>query len=106
MKKDKPRYMGTVTVNSITFPSTPVVSSDIVLTQGVNISLPATAYTLFVTFTGLTAGLSGIAGTTFGYAISASTSSPTVEFIPCSNINQLLFRGNVVTSTNIGIMGV
>jgi hypothetical protein len=106
MKKDKPRYMGTVTVNSATFSSTPVVNSDIVLTQGVNISLPATSYTLFVTFAGLTATLSGVAGTTFGYAISASTSSPTVEFIPCSNINQLLFRGNVATSTNIGIMGV
>ena len=106
MKKDKPRYMGTIPVAGATFPVAPNINSNITLTQGVNVSIPASAYTLFVTLVGLTAQTSGITGSTFGYAITSSTSSPTVEFIPCSNINQLLFRGSVASSTNIGIMGV
>jgi len=106
MKKDKPRYMGTITIAGTTYSATPNINSDIPLTQGVNVSLPSSAYTLFVTLVGLTAQTSTVTGSTFGYAITSSTSSPTVEFIPCGNVNQLLFRGSVVTATNIGIMGV
>lgn len=106
MKKDKPRYMGTIAVASTTFPATPNINSDIPLTQGVNISVPSSAYTLFVTLAGLTAQTSAVTGSTFGYAITSASSSPTIEFVPCSNINQLLFRGSVATSTSIGIMGV
>lgn len=106
-RKENPRYLGTVNVASAAFPTAPNISADIPLTQGVNISVPASSYTLFVTFVGLTSGnLTGVAGVTHGYAISAATTSPTIEFVPCSNINQLLLRGNVATSTAIGIMGV
>jgi hypothetical protein len=105
-RKENPRYMGTVNVATATFPTTSSISADIPLTQGVNISVPASSYTLYVTLRGLSANLSGIAGVTFGYAIAAATTSPTIEFIPCSNINQLLFRGLAATSTNIGVMGV